>query len=112
MEFPRPDKVCLRVASRRVASSRSDHVTICSQVDKIFIGGISPDTDSKDLRNYFEMFGVVLDAAIVRDKKSGLSRGFGFCCFDDSEAVSKVLAVRQHIVLGHSVGVRRYATKP
>lgn len=111
VDFPRPDKLCHRVASRRIAATRPDQKP-CSQVDKIFIGGISPETDSLDLRNYFEKFGVVLEAAIVRDKKSGLSRGFGFCCFNDSEAVSKVLAVRQHIVLGHSVGVRRYSIKP
>ena len=57
-----------------------------------------------------KMFGSgVTEAAIVRDKKTGLSRGFGFCCFATADAVTKVLAIRQHLVLGHNVGVRRYA---
>jgi len=111
IDFPRPDKVLNRSSNRRSPISRCDQKPVASQADKIFVGGISPDTESADLRNYFFKFGEIIDCAIVRDKKSGLSRGFGFCCFGDSLAISNVLSVRQHIILGQSVGVRRYAIK-
>ena len=110
-DFPRPDKVCNRGAARRSPTNRSDLKPGTGQANKIFIGGIPPETESTDLTTYFVKFGEIIDCAIVRDKKSGLSRGFGFCCFSDSDAVTKVLAVRQHIILGQSVGVRRYALK-
>lgn len=76
---------------------------------KIFIGGLSPETNESDLSNYFGQFGAIAEVAIVADKKSGMSRGFGFCCFVEAGSVDKVLSVRQHLVLGQSVGVRRYA---
>ena len=76
---------------------------------KIFIGGLSPETTERELEEYFGRFGSIAEAAIVADKKSGMSRGFGFCCFEEAVAVDRVLGVRQHLVLGQSVGVRRYA---
>jgi hypothetical protein len=111
VEFPKPDKACSRGNARRNLPNRSETKTESPQFDKIFIGGISPETDSNDLRIYFSKFGDVIESAIVRDKKSGLSRGFGFCCYDDPDAIARVLSVRQHVVLGQSVGVRRYAVK-
>lgn len=45
---------------------------------RIFVGGLSYNTTSDGLREAFEAIGQVTDAAIVTDRETGRSRGFGF----------------------------------
>src|SRR4030042_1381904 len=44
----------------------------------IYAGNLAPETTDDDLRQAFEAFGQVSSAAVVKDKFSGESRGFGF----------------------------------
>lgn len=44
----------------------------------IYVGNLSYQTTEEDLRQAFEAFGQVASAAVIRDKYSGESRGFGF----------------------------------
>jgi len=44
----------------------------------IYVGNLSRDVTEEDLRQTFEAFGKVETAAIIKDKFSGESRGFGF----------------------------------
>ena len=48
---------------------------------KLFVGGLSWGTDSDGLRNAFEQFGEVTDSAVISDRDTGRSRGFGFVTF-------------------------------
>lgn len=50
---------------------------ICSQVN-IYVGNLSFDTTEDDLRDAFAAHGEVTSAAVITDKYSGRSRGFGF----------------------------------
>lgn len=45
---------------------------------RCFVGSLSDRTTEADLRNAFGAFGQVLDAVIIVERGSGLSRGFGF----------------------------------
>ncbi len=45
---------------------------------KIYIGNIGPNADNASLEALFSMFGPVERAYIVTDRKTGLSKGFGF----------------------------------
>jgi RNA recognition motif-containing protein len=45
---------------------------------KLFIGGLSFSTSSERLRELFEQAGTVESAAVVMDRDTGRSRGFGF----------------------------------
>ena len=38
---------------------------------KLFIGGLSWDTDDRSLRSRFEEFGTVEDAVVIRDRDTG-----------------------------------------
>ena len=49
---------------------------------KLFVGGLSWDTTSDDLRNAFSKFGAISDVAVVLDRATGRSRGFGFVTFE------------------------------
>ena len=44
----------------------------------IYVGNLSHDVSSEDLRQAFEAYGEVSSANIIKDKYSGQSRGFGF----------------------------------
>lgn len=45
---------------------------------KIFVGNLAWNTTTENLRNYFERFGEVLDANVVRETYPGRSKGYGF----------------------------------
>lgn len=45
---------------------------------KLFVGGVSFQTDDDTFRAAFEEVGEVVDASIVRERDTGRSRGFGF----------------------------------
>ncbi len=45
---------------------------------RLFVGGLSWDTNSKELRDFFAEIGEVREATIVTDRDTGRSRGFGF----------------------------------
>ena len=45
---------------------------------KIYAGNLSYQVTEDDLRQAFESFGQVESAAIIKDKYSGQSKGFGF----------------------------------
>jgi RNA recognition motif-containing protein len=45
---------------------------------RIYVGGISYNTNNDGLRNLFAEVGEVTDVHIVEDKYSGQSKGFGF----------------------------------
>ena len=59
---------------------------------KIFVGGLSWNTDSGGLREAFASFGEITDALVVTDRESGRSRGFGFVTFEDSSSVQKAVS--------------------
>jgi RNA recognition motif-containing protein len=44
----------------------------------LYVGNLSFDTTSDDLRDAFAQFGTVTSAQVVSDRETGRSRGFGF----------------------------------
>ncbi len=54
--------------------------------NKLFIGGLSWNTDDNGLRGAFERFGDVVEAKVITDRDTGRSRGFGFVTFSDPGA--------------------------
>jgi len=50
---------------------------------KLFVGGLSWDTDDAGLRAAFAPFGEIVEAKVVLDRDTGRSRGFGFVSFQD-----------------------------
>ena len=50
---------------------------------KIYVGNLSWNTTTQDLRDHFQTFGNVSDAIVLLDRDTGRSRGFGFVTMDD-----------------------------
>lgn len=73
-----------------------------SDQGKLFIGGISWETDEEKLKEYFQGYGEVLQAVVMRDKMTGKPRGFGFVVFSDPDILDRVLQDR-HVIDGRTV---------
>lgn len=69
---------------------------------KLFIGGISWDTSEERLKEYFQTFGEVVEAVIMKDRATGRARGFGFVVFANASVAEKVVKER-HVIDGRTV---------
>ncbi|KAM7495265.1 hypothetical protein LguiB_029874 [Lonicera macranthoides] len=68
-----------------------------SELRKLFIGGISWDTNEDRLKDYFSIFGEVLEAVIMKDRTTGRARGFGFVVFTDPAVAERVIKEKHNI---------------
>ena len=59
---------------------------------RIYVGGISYNTDSEGLRSLFTQAGTVTEAHVIEDKYSGQSKGFGFVEMPDAGEAQAALA--------------------
>ena len=60
----------------------------------IYIGGLAREVDDQDLRDAFEAFGQVTSTKVIKDRYTGMSRGFGFVEMGtDDEAQAAIAAL-------------------
>jgi hypothetical protein len=59
---------------------------------KLFVGGLSFSTSSEGLRGAFARFGEVVSAAVMTDRETGRSRGFGFVEMATTEEAEKAIS--------------------
>lgn len=45
---------------------------------RIFVGGLRFGSEDHVLHDYFDQFGPIKEAVVIRDRKTGLSKGYGF----------------------------------
>ena len=55
-------------------------------VKKIYVGNLPWSATEAELRELFSSVGTVHSAAVITDRDTGRSRGFGFIEMDDSDA--------------------------
>ncbi|MBI5610393.1 MAG: RNA-binding protein [Deltaproteobacteria bacterium] len=60
--------------------------------NKLFVGGLSWDTNDASLRAAFSTCGTVTDAKVITDRETGRSRGFGFVTMADEAATREAIA--------------------
>jgi cold-inducible RNA-binding protein len=58
---------------------------------KLFVGGLSWDTNDGSLEQAFSAFGEVTEAKVITDRETGRSRGFGFVTFTDGASADKAI---------------------
>ncbi|KAM7262466.1 hypothetical protein ACFE04_000149 [Oxalis oulophora] len=76
------------------------------ELGKLFIGGISWDTNEDRLRDYFQNFGEVVEAVIMKDRATGRARGFGFVVFADPTVAERVV-FDKHVIDGRTVEAKK-----
>jgi RNA recognition motif-containing protein len=59
----------------------------------IYVGNLPNTVNENDLRELFQAFGQVSTAAVIKDKFSGESRGFGFVEMPNREEAEKAISL-------------------
>ena len=59
--------------------------------NKLYVGGLSWNTDDQGLKVAFEQYGNVTEAKVITDRDSGRSRGFGFVTFTDAASAASAI---------------------
>lgn len=77
------------------------------QFRKLFIGGLSYETDEKSLRSHFEKWGEIVDVIVMRDPQTKKSRGFGFITYKEASQLDEAQKNRPHKVDGRDVETKR-----
>ncbi|CAN6165435.1 unnamed protein product [Urochloa humidicola] len=77
---------------------------------KLFIGGLSWETNENHLRKYFGCFGEVTAAVVMRDHKTRHSGGFGFVVFSDA-SVAEHVTMDKHFINGRMVSAKKASVK-
>ena len=79
----------------------------------IYVGNLSYEATEDDLRQAFEAHGEVTSVAIIKDKMTGRSRGFGFVEMSDKNAATAAIqALNLQEVRGRAITVNEAKPKP
>src|ERR1700733_6179070 len=73
---------------------------------KLYVGGLAYGITEKELEELFAEYGTIVSTAVIKDRDSGQSKGFGFVeMADDSEAKAAMAALNGKEVSGRSIMV-------
>ena len=70
---------------------------------KLYVGNLPYSVSDQDLRTLFEQAGTVTDAAVITDRETGRSKGFGFVEMDTPEEATKAISELN----GHEINNRQ-----
>ncbi|XP_009697499.1 PREDICTED: RNA-binding protein 34, partial [Cariama cristata] len=90
-----------------IASKSSSH----DNKRSVFLGNLSYDISDDAVREHFSDCGGVVAVRIVRDKKTGLGKGFGYVLFENTDAVHLALKLNETVLRGRKVRVQRCGEK-
>ena len=57
---------------------------------RVYVGNLSFQTPENEVRRVFEQFGPVQSVAVILDRDTGRSKGFGFVEMDEDDAVKAI----------------------
>ncbi|NWH67425.1 RBM34 protein, partial [Geococcyx californianus] len=69
------------------------------------------DISDDAVREHFCVCGGVVAVRIVRDRKTGLGKGFGYVLFDNTDAVHLALKLNNSVLVGRKIRVKRCGEK-
>ena len=103
-EPPQPQKS--KKKKKKVALVEEDE-----KKSRLFVGGLSETSNDESLRDHFSMYGDLVEATVILDKRSKHSRGFGFVAFRNG-VIPETVLTDNHVIDGTVVGVRLYGSAP
>jgi len=66
----------------------------------LYVKNINDDWDDDRVRAEFDAFGTITSCKVMRDDKTGTSRGFGFVCFSSPDEAQKAIAEMNGKMIG------------
>ena len=79
---------------------------------KLYVGNLSYSTGESDLRDLFAAYGAVESVAVITDRDSGRSKGFGFVEFgNDTEGNAAIAGLNGKEVGGRALSQARPKTE-
>ncbi|NXK13591.1 RBM34 protein, partial [Herpetotheres cachinnans] len=90
-----------------IASKSSSH----DNKRSVFLGNLSYDISDDTVREHFSVCGGVVAVRIVRDRNTGLGKGFGYVLFENTDAVHLALKLNETVLMGRRIRVKRCGEK-
>ena len=79
----------------------------------LFVGNLDSETTQEELRQLFEAYGQVMQIHIIRDRDSGLPRGFAFVEMTNAaEAETAIKALNGSILRDRTLSVSYARPRP
>ncbi|XP_063296940.1 RNA-binding protein 34 [Pelobates fuscus] len=96
--------VCIRVD---LASANKSH----DNKKSAFVGNLPYEIQEDSVREHFAECGKVEAVRLIRDKTSGLGKGFGYVLFDCKDAVQLAMKLNNSELMGRKLRVKRCVTE-
>ncbi|KFV94613.1 RNA-binding protein 34, partial [Eurypyga helias] len=77
----------------------------------VFLGNLSYDISDDAVREHFSVCGAVVAVRVVRDRQTGLGKGFGYVLFENTDGVHLALKLNGSVLLGRKIRVKRCGEK-
>jgi RNA recognition motif-containing protein len=82
-------------------------------VSQLFVGGIDPKVTVPLLTKFFNCHADVIDCAVMQDRMTGKSKGFGFVTLIDSKAQTEMLLKKRYMKFrGRQIEVKKAVQDP
>ncbi|NXF19926.1 RBM34 protein, partial [Rhodinocichla rosea] len=77
----------------------------------VFLGNLSYDICDDTVREHFQDCGDIVGVRVVRDRTTGLGKGFGYVLFGNTDAVHLALKLNNSVLMGRKIRVQRVMDK-
>lgn len=85
---------------REIQSKKNKKRTDGKDGNRLFVGGLLLYSTERDLEKYFQKYGKVIAAQVIKFPLSSQSRGFGFVEYETDEMAQVALKNAPHFVAG------------
>lgn len=73
---------------------------------KVFVGGIEGTVSTEELKDFFQNYGAVKEAVVLKNINTNVSRGFGFVTFEDKDLAEIIVRDNNCILKGKRMDVK------
>lgn len=73
---------------------------------QLYVGNLAYRVHERDLRKLFSTYGDISSIRVVKDRRSGRSKGFGFVTFASAKSANRALAAHGESFMGRNLVVR------
>jgi RNA recognition motif-containing protein len=80
-------------------------------MNKLYVGNLSYSVTESDLEDFFSQYGELNSVAVVKDRNTNRSKGFGFVEYSDASSAKKALSADGQDFKGRNIKVNMATEK-